>query len=178
MRTIIGLTLALGFTLAATGARAAVPAPLEPLAFLLGDWEAGTNAGPHGQASGSSTFTASLQGRVIVRTNHAEYPGSATAPPLVHDDLMVIYAPGGSGIEAHFYDSEGHVIHYSASVAAPGQVSFVSDVVTGAPRFRLTYKLDPGGSVQGEFAIAPPGKPEAFSQYLAWEMHRRKADGK
>jgi len=62
-------------------------------------------------------------------------------------------------------------------VAAPGEASFVSDIVNGAPRFRLSYKLSPDGLLNGEFAIAPPGKPEAFSPYLVWESRKASCDG-
>ena len=85
---------------------------------------------------------------------------------------MVIYATEGAGVRADYYDSEGHVIRYSVTSAAPGEATFLSDVVAGAPRFRLNYKLGADNLLKGEFAIAPPGKPEAFAPYLAWESRK------
>ena len=60
-------------------AGAEAPKTLEPLRFLLGEWQAegGVKAD---EASGGFTFAASLQGRVIVRTNHADYPAAAGKP--------------------------------------------------------------------------------------------------
>jgi len=169
IRSATKLTLVLGVILTTTAARAALPAPLEPLSFLLGAWEAGENTGALGKGAGGTAFTPGLQDKVILRTNHAEYPATETSPAVVHDDLMVIYAAAG-GVEAHFYDNEGHLIHYVVSFPAPHQALFVGDVAPNAPRFRLSYKLRPDGVVEGEFAGAPPGQPEAFKQYLAWEM--------
>jgi hypothetical protein len=175
IRSAVKLALVLGIVLTAAAARAALPSPLDPLSFLLGAWEAGENTGAYGKGTGVAAFALSLQDKVMLRTNHAEYPASATSPAVVHDDLMVIYAAGG-GVQAHFYDSEGHLIHYTVTFPAPNQALFLGDVAPNAPRFRLTYKLRADGGVDGEFAGAPPGQPEAFQPYFAWEM--RKAAGK
>jgi hypothetical protein len=64
------------------------------------------------------------------------------------------------------------VIRYSVGAPAPGESVFVSDASTSEPRYRLTYKLDPSGVLKGEFAIAPPGQPEAFKTYLTWESRK------
>jgi len=170
IRTLAAVVVALAAGMTAR-AEPKVAAPLEPLKFLLGEWEAGANTGPHGQGSGACAFALSLQDQVIVRTNHAEYPASGSAPALVHDDLMVIYA-SPAGIEAHFYDNEHHLIHYVVSVPGPGQAVFVSEAQTAAPRYRLTYELADNGALTGRFEVAPPDKPEAFARYLAWESRR------
>lgn len=134
MRGIIGIALAIGMLMAAASAYAGVPKDLEPLAFLLGEWEA-SGGGKPGEAVGSAAFARGLQDRVIIRSSYSEYPASARA----------------------------------VAVAGPGEVSFVSEIASGAPRFRLSYKLGSDGVLKGEFAMAPPGKPEAFARYLAWE---------
>ena len=77
--------------LAGSSAGAAAPKGLEPLRFLLGDWQAAGGGRP-GEASGGFTFAPSLQGRVIVRTNYAQYPATADKSSSRHDDLMVLYA--------------------------------------------------------------------------------------
>jgi hypothetical protein len=165
-----------GISVGVVAARAEAPAQLKPLAFLIGEWEAGTNTGPHGQGSGRYEFEFDLQEKVIIRHNHAEYPAAATSPALLHDDLMVIYIAQDATVQAQYYDSEGHVIHYVAKVSAPGEASFVSDVIAGTPRYGLTYKLRGAGILEGKFEVAPPGQPDAFKQYLAWESRRaRKA---
>jgi hypothetical protein len=123
-------------------------------------------------------FTRSLQDRVIVRTNIAEYPASAGKPAYRHDDLMVIWSAAEEGVRADFYDNEGHVIHYAVRSPAPGQAVFESDASSGRPRFRLTYKLKATGMLEGEFEIAPPGSPEAYKPYLKWESRKAAASAK
>jgi hypothetical protein len=59
-----------------------------------------------------------------------------------------------------------------------GEAIFVSEIVSGTPRFRLNYKLGADGLLKGEFAVAPPGKPEAFSPYLVWESRKAAAECK
>ncbi|MCX5753109.1 MAG: hypothetical protein NTW97_05615 [Candidatus Krumholzibacteria bacterium] len=173
MRRLFGIVSAIALLAAAVSAYAGVPKELEPLEFLLGKWEA-SGGGKPGEAAGSATFARGLQGRVIIRTSYAEYSASAQAPASRHDDLMVIYVSDGSGIRADYYDNEGHVIRYAVMVTGPGEASFVSEIAGGAPRFRLSYKLGSDGILKGEFAMAPPGKPEAFAPYLVWESRKAK----
>jgi hypothetical protein len=153
----------------ATAARAAAPNELRALGFLLGDWQAEASGKP-GEASGGFSFSSSLQDRVVVRTNWADYPATPQKPASRHDDLMVIQA-GETGLRADYYDSEGHVIRY-AGTASEDSLTLTSDVVSSAPRFRLSYKLGSGGSLEGRFEIAPPGRPDAFAPYLAWTARR------
>lgn len=176
MRRLIASALALGIILAATSVSAEAPKQLEPLAFLLGEWEA-SGSGQPGEGAGRAAFTRGLQDRVIIRTSYAEYPASTASPASRHDDLMIIYAAEDAGIRADYYDSEGHVIRYVVNVAVPGEASFMSEIMSGAPRFRLTYTLGTDGLLKGEFAIAPAGRPEAFAPYLVWESRRAAADG-
>ena len=167
----IALLLASG---GAPSAAAAPPGsdPLEPLTFLLGTWEAGANTGEHGAGSGGTTFARSLQGRVIVRTNYADYPASAERPATRHDDLMVIYAPAGGALEADYYDNEGHKIHYTLSAPDANHLVFLGDAPVAGPRFRLSYARRDEKTVDGLFEMTAPGHPEAFQKYLSWEMHR------
>jgi hypothetical protein len=177
IRTVLGGVLVLGLLptcgadMTAATSRGAGPAPLEALTFLLGTWGA-SGSGQPGTAAGTATFARSLQDRVIIRTSFAEYPATKTTPASRHDDLMIIYATDGAGIRADYYDNEGHVIRYAVTVATAGDATFMSDIVSGEPRYRLTYKLAPDGILRGTFAVAPPGKPEAFQQYLAWESRK------
>ena len=152
------------------------PAELRPLAFLIGEWSA-SGAEQPGAASGRAVFARGLQDRVIVRTSYAEYPAVAGNPGSRHDDLMIIYAASG-GVRADYYDNEGHVIRYVVSSPAPGHAVFLSEAVGGEARFRLSYTLEATGVLRGELAIAPPGAPDSFKQYLSWESRKGAARGR
>jgi hypothetical protein len=86
---------------------------------------------------------------------------------------MVLYAADDGKLRADYYDSEGHVIRYSASVPGEGQLTLVSDPASAGPRFRLGYKLKADGTLDGSFEIAPPGKPDTFQPYLSWTGRRK-----
>jgi hypothetical protein len=167
MRFVTILTLAVLIAGCTCAVRAAEPPALTPLKFLLGRWDA-IPSGKPGEASGSTVFAPSLQDRVIIRTNYADYPATEGKPAFIHDDLMVIYADAGSGVRADYYDNEGHVIRYAVQTAARDTLVFLSDISPSSPRFRITYVLAADSTLQGTFDIAPPGKPEAFGPYQTW----------
>jgi hypothetical protein len=169
MRRVIITGLA-ALALSVSYASAAEPAELQPLAFLIGEWTA-SGAGQPGTAAGAATFSRALQDRVIVRKSYAEYPAAAGKPASRHDDMMIIYA-GSGGLRADYYDNEGHTIRYAVQAPAAGEAVLLSDASSAEPRFRLSYKLEADGVLKGEFAIAPPGAPEAFKPYLTWNSHR------
>jgi len=154
-------------------AHAAPPPQLASLDFLLGDWNAA--AAKPGDASGKTTFARSLQDRIILRTNSAEYPAANGKPGSRHDDLMLIYATSDA-MRADYYDNEGHVIHYAVTSPAPNQAVFLSDATPSVPRFRLTYKLGADGQLEGQFEIAPPGQADAFKPYLDWKSSKTKSE--
>jgi hypothetical protein len=141
---------------------------LTSLAFLLGDWDAVPAAAGE---TGAFSFRSSVQGRVIVRTNYANYPAANGKPASRHDDLLVIAADGGT-LRADYFDNEGHVIRYVVESPAAGQVVFVSEVKPNEPRYRLRYTANPDGTLAGQFDVAPPGKPESFNPYLKWSARR------
>lgn len=163
----IAVITALLLALSAGVAAGAPPAPLEPLSFLLGEWDA---PGPN-QGTGHTSFAARLQDQVIVRTNSSDDPASEGRPASHHEDLMVIYAAGKT-VRADYYDSEGHAIRYVVLSPGHGKVLFLSDLIEGEPRYRLIYVLKPDGALDGSFEIAPAAKPEDFKQYLTWQAHK------
>ena len=170
-RTAI-LALAMILSLPAAAAHSAPPPPLEPLSFLLGDWDA---PGPN-QSTGHTSFASRLQDQVIVRTNTADYPPAEGRPASHHEDLMVIYSVGRI-VRADYYDSEGHAIRYRVLSPEAGKALFVSDQVENEPRYRIIYLLKPDGTLDGSFEIAPPGQPEAFKPYLTWQSRRAAPSG-
>ncbi len=170
------LALVLGTAIApvAVAAPPPVAAPLEPLRFLAGTWR-GEGDGTPGLGSGTATFAFDLDGRVLVRRNHTEYPAAGGRPATVHDDLMVIHpAPGGRALAAIYFDNEGHVIEYDDVVVSPDgkRVVLTSEVEPSAPTFRLTYAQVDASTVDVTFEIAPPGKPGAFKPYVSGRTRR------
>jgi hypothetical protein len=177
MRTVrlIGV-LALVVSAGAVPARAAEADPWPELRFLVGDW---VGEGQQGQGTGAFSLAPDLEGKVLVRRGQADLPAAGKRPAGHHEDLMVIHRDGADGpIRADYYDNEGHVIRYSASVSKDGQtVTFVSEAAAAAPRFRLTYKKVKADTVAITFEIAPPAIPDGFQTYLEGTA-RRKGDAK
>jgi len=142
--------------------------------YLLGDW-VGEGGGQPGQGTGGFTFLADLQNHILVRKNHAAYPATKDRPASTHDDLMVVYRDSdNTPPRAVYFDSEGHVIHYSVTASADHKtIEFVSEALPSSPRYRLTYFVTGGGALTLKFEIAPPGKPDSFSTYIEAKAKRK-----
>ena len=153
----------------ATGQDAKQAVDWKPLSWLIGDW-IGSGAGAPGQGTGSFSFQPDLQGKILVRKSFAEYPATAQKPAYRHDDLMIVFAEGGS-YNAIYFDNEEHTIRYSVDASAENAVTFLSDAMAGAPRFRLTYRKTGDTTLSGKFEIAPPDKP--FATYLEWSAQKK-----
>lgn len=144
------------------------------LQFLVGNWEAESKPG---EASAHFEFSLDLQGKILVRRNHVEYPAAAGQQAVVHDDLLVTYQEGvPAATRATYFDSDGYVARYTATSSGAGQVVFVSDPVAKLARYRLTYTQLPDGRLDAKLEVAPPGKPNAFANYLGWVSKRRQSD--
>ena len=128
----------------------------KPLGFLIGDWVgvAGAKDTPIGAGQGAFSFAPDVERKVIVRRNKAQYDSGAR-----HDDLMVIYMEDARP-RAIYFDSEGHVIHYSVSTPSAERVVFESDA-----GYRLTYWME-DGAMKGQFEVG--GKP-----YMNWTSRRQ-----
>jgi hypothetical protein len=149
--------------------------PFDPVRFLIGDW-VGEGSSKAGQGQGAFSIKEDLGGAILVRRDHTDYPATDGKPAFSLDVLMVIYPEGGQ-LRATFFDSEKHVIHYTAkSVVPETSVQFVSVEAAGAPTFRLTYTKTGDDKMSVKFEIAPPGKPDSFTTY-AEGVARRKGSG-
>ena len=152
-----GVALALAPTLLAMGQQPGVTENWDSLRFLTGKW-VGEGTAETGQAGrGYCSFESGLQGKVLVRKNHSEYPATSDHPALVHDDLMVIYPDlFRHQLRAFYTDNEGNVIHYTVTAASDGKKAvFLGDIETGARRFRLTYTVTQPEHMTITFEICP-----------------------
>ena len=151
-------------------------AGLDSLRFLVGKWS-GEGSGDAGQGSGYFTFEEGLQGKVLVRKNHAEYPATKDRPAFTHDDLMVVYADPQTGRARAFYtDSEGHVINYDVHATGDGKsVVFLSDPRDAGPHYRLTYSLMQPDRIALTFEMAPADRLDQFRKII--EAKVRKVSG-
>jgi hypothetical protein len=153
--------------------QSAEPVNWDGFRFLLGEW-VGEGGGNPGQGVGGFTFSLDLQNTVLVRKNYADYPATQDRPAFSHNDLMVIYREGEK-FRASYFDNEHHFINYTVFISKDSNsVIFVSDVVSGNPRFRLTNTKQGTDSIKIAFEIAPPGQPEAFNRYIDAVARRKK----
>jgi hypothetical protein len=159
---------------AGTAAAAPEDDSWKPYRFLAGEWT-GEGGGEPGKGSGRFSFAWDLNEKVLVRRNRAEYPAAQGRPATKHEDLMVIYRPDPDGPpKAIYFDSEGHVINYAVTFSDDMQtLTFLSDAVPAAPRFRLSYTKGADESMRIKFEIAPPGKPDGFKTYLEGNARRQ-----
>lgn len=145
--------------LMACSAVSAEDARVQPIQFLFGKWKAKGGGATTGEGQGAYSYTPDLNQHIIIRRNFAEYP---TGPR--HDDLMIIYVEG-SLLRAIYFDSEGHVIHYTVTTPSPTKAVFESDETQPGPKYRLTHTLE-GQELTGKFEVAAPGGE--YKTYLSW----------
>jgi hypothetical protein len=136
---------------------------------LMGDWVARGGGAP-GEGDGTFSFTLELEDQVLIRRARTDYTPTAQRPASVYLDMLVVYADGG-GFSAIAFDSEGHVIRYRTEISER-RVVLVSEPVSGAPRFRLTYELRGSQALDVRFEIAPPGS-ETFALYVSGTAERK-----
>ncbi len=145
----------------------------EALQFLQGKW-AGEGSSELGQGSGYFSFEPDLQKKIWVRRNLSEYPATKDRPKYIHEDLMIIYFEQGPGkVRAFYCDSEGHVINYNVAFSNQGNiVTFLSERLETAPRYRLSYVRGEPGHLTVTLEIAQPGKPDEFQKIVEGKVHR------
>ncbi len=140
--------------------------------FLLGRWT-WDGGGRPGQARGTSTFRPELDGTVLVRSTHLDYPATKERAAFAHDDLVYVYRdPPDSSVHPIFFDGEGHVIRYALAAAGEDSVQFVSEAAPEGTRCRMTYARAGRDSVTERFEIAPAGRPDAFRTYVEFTARR------
>jgi hypothetical protein len=152
----------------------AAPANWDSWKFLIGEWLGEGGGSSAGQGTGGFKYYLDLNNRILVRTNYANYPATKDKPAFSHNDLMIASQERGGLTRATYWDNEGHVINYTATVSADTTVwTLISDTSSVAPRFRLTYTKTSTATVAIKFEFAPPGKPDAFSTYIEAAARRK-----
>jgi hypothetical protein len=143
----------------------------DSLKFLLGKW-VGEGTSEVGEGSGYFTFETSLNDKVLVRKNRAEYPATKDRPKVVHEDVMIVYFdPATKQPRAFYTDSEGNVINYV--VSSDGKtVVFLSDPQTAGPRYRLTYVVTEPDRMSLTFEVASPDKPDQFRKFIDGKVRK------
>ena len=141
------------------------------LQFLLGTWEADVVGSNSVKSAGTYTFQPELQGTVLARhSSQDSCKGPATFDCDHHDLLYIFHLATGDGLQAIYFDNEGHVIHYVVTTPTPTTVVFQSEPAPG-PQFRLTYQLV-GNVLHGKFEVAGPGQ-NSYTSYLEWQGGRK-----
>ena len=145
------------------------------LQFLVGSWEA--EPSPY-VTTARTDFVLDLQGKALVRHNHAEYPATNTKQAYTHDDLLVVYRElKPVATKGLYLDSDGYYARYTITSGGLGQATFISDVIPGFPRYRTSYSLLPDGRLNTTIEVAPAGKAKAFGPFLQWVSKRAAASG-
>jgi hypothetical protein len=172
MKTLVLSLVLLLPTSASASAQPSSDIVWSSLKFLVGTW-VGEGTAESGQPGGGyCSFNFELDGKILVRKNHSEYPASSERPAITHDDVMIIYFDRASqSVRAFYTDNEGNVIHYSVSGDGKSAV-FLGDVEPAAPRYRLTYKLTQPGHVTLTFEMAPSDKPDQYRNFVEGKLQK------
>jgi hypothetical protein len=169
MKLLLSLFLMIG-SITVSGQKS--PGAWEKWEFLFGEW-AGEAAGQPGQGIGTFSFKPDLDGNILVRRSHTEFPAANKRPAFNHDDLLIVYKnQAGFPSSAIYFDNENHTISYLVALT-DNSVVFTSEVSGNVPRFRLTYtKLDTK-KLNVRFEMASLQNPEKFKIYLEGQCVRK-----
>ena len=173
MKKLFLVSLVLLVCQAATAQQPAPNLNWDSLKFLLGKW-VGEGTSEAGAGSGYFTFELSLNRKVLVRKNHAEYPGTKDTPMVSHDDLMIIYVdPATTQTRAFYTDSEGNVINYALNVSSDGKtLVFLSEPQAAGARYRLTYVVTQPDKMALTFEMTLADKPDQFKKFIEGKVRK------
>ena len=131
--------------------------------WLIGEWK-GVGSGQPGSGGGIFSFQNDLNGKILIRKSHSEYPAQGNRTATIHDDLMIVSLDyTGNPTKASYFDNEGHNINYSITYA-PNSVVLLSEKIPNVPIFRLTYTLLDKQMVNTKFEMSQDG--EKFMTYI------------
>ena len=139
--------------------------------WLMGEWK-GEGSGQPGNGGGTFSFQSDLDGKILVRKSHSEYPAQGNRSATIHDDLMIVSLDyTGNPTKASYFDNEGHTISYSITYAL-NTVVLLSDKIPNVPTFRLTYTLLDKQTVNTKFEMSQDG--EIFMTYIEGKSSKLK----
>jgi len=137
--------------------------PWKDWSWLMGEWR-GEGGGQPGQGGGTFSFKTDLDGKILIRKSHSEYPAAGNSPATIHDDLMIVSLNfSGNPTKAIYFDNEGHTISYAITYA-PNTIVLTSEKIQSMPVFRLTYTLLDKQMVNTKFEMSQDG--EKFMTYV------------
>lgn len=169
MRTKFFLLLVFSFLISTSFAQQNLP--WKDWSWLIGEWQ-GEGGGQPGQGGGTFSFNTDLDGKILVRKSHSEYPASGNRPATIHNDLMIVSLDySGVPTKAIYFDNEGHTINYTISYA-PNTIVLISEKIANAPVFRLTYTLLDNQMVNTKFEMSRDG--EKFMTYVEGKSEKVK----
>ena len=170
MKSFIAAAFLLGLPLAQYyRANAARTDPWRALAFLEGTWEAHTQGGSaQAQGSGTYSFAPELKHHVLVRRSGDSVGCSGPKGfDCDHSDVLYVYQDAeDQPLKAIYFDSEGHVIHYTVTTPDSTTAIFISEASPSGPQFQLVYQLK-DTVMSAKFQLRMPGQT-AWKSYLEW----------
>jgi hypothetical protein len=138
--------------------------------WLMGEW-AGEGSGKPGEGKGSFSLKEDLGGKILVRTNHSEYPATKDKPAIIHNDLMVVYTDyTGVPSKAIYFDNESHTINYTIS-CTDNSIVLLSEKIPQLPVFRLSYNKIDNETITVKFEMSQDG--EKFITYTEGRCKRK-----
>jgi len=162
------IMLFLGMTLHGSGQQSVA---WEKWKWLIGDW-IGEGNGKTGQGTGQFSIKKDLDGKVLIRKNHAVYPATKTKSRIVHDDLMIIYRDTDDNLpKAAYFDNEGHTIRYLVTYA-DSSVVLTSEKLKNYPVFRVSYFLLDKENINVKFEMSQDG--DKFTTYTEGKCKKGK----
>jgi hypothetical protein len=151
--------------------------PLEPLAFLVGNWE-GTSEGQPGKAVVMREYSPALNGRFVRVRTRSEYPVQEKNPKgeIHEDEGFFSFDRARKRIVFRQFHVEGFVNQYVQDVEAPEKrIVFTTESIENIPsgwRARETYIVHGPDEFEELFELAPPDQP--FTLYSRARLSRVK----
>ncbi len=137
--------------------------PLEPLAYLVGEWR-GEEDASFGKGTGVREYSFIMSGKYLLSQNVSTFEPQDKLPEGDrHEDWTIFsYDRDRETIVVRQFNSEGFVNRFilDASSEGPNKMVFISEAAENAPglRARLTYEKVSNDELHETFEIAMPGK--------------------